>query len=136
MRPSCAIVLLVLLGAMWHWGGADGAGLSRIRIKGKWFVDDQDRVVMFRGTNAVRKKFPWVPDVKENDMTNATQVANLRRWGFNVVRLGLMWSGVMPTRDVINRTYLTEMANIVDFLGQNGIYVILDLHQDMLSSKL
>lgn len=129
----CAVIILVGLVAT---SGAKKVPLSRIRIRGKWFVDDLDRVTMLRGTNAVCKKFPWVPDSIENDMTNLTQVSNLKRWGFNVVRLGLMWSGVMPVRDVINQTYLTEMVNIVDMLGQNDIYVIVDLHQDMLSTKL
>lgn len=110
--------------------------LSRIKIRGKHFVDDQDRVVLFRGTNAVMKSFPWIPNQKFNDMTNLTQVVNLSKWGFNVVRLGLMWSGLMPERDVINQTYLNEMVNIIDQLGSFGIYVIIDLHQDMLSSKL
>lgn len=110
--------------------------LSRIRIRDKWFVDDHNRVVTFRGTNAVNKNAPWLPTVKDNDMSNLTQVENLKKWGFNVVRLGVMWSGVMPFRDHINHTYLDEMLSIVDTLHLNGIYVILDLHQDMLSSKL
>lgn len=115
---------------------SSSARLSRIKVRGKWFVDEQDRVITFRGINAVMKKFPWVPNQPDNDMTNATQVANLRKWGFNVVRLGVMWSGVMPARDFINQTYINEILGIVDLLAANDIYVIIDLHQDMLSSKL
>lgn len=110
--------------------------LSPIKTRGKWFVDDQDRAITFRGINAVMKKFPWVPNQPDIDMTNATQVLNLKKWGFNVVRLGVMWAGVMPARDVINQTYINEILGIVDLLAENGIYAIIDLHQDMLSSKL
>ena len=110
--------------------------LSRIKLSGKWFVDEQDRVVLLRGTNAVNKQSPWLPNMNENDLTNQSQVRNLREWGFNVVRLGVMWSGVMPARDFINQTYLNEITKIVDLLADNNIYVIVDLHQDMLSSKL
>jgi endoglycosylceramidase len=98
---------------------ANGKNLSRIKIRDQYFVDDQNRVVLFRGTNAVMKKFPWIPNDPGNDMTNLTQVTNLRNWGFNVVRLGLMWSGLMPERDVINQTYLNEMVNIVGIFKKN-----------------
>lgn len=116
--------------------GVQSTRLSRIKLRGKWFVDELDRVVILRGTNAVEKRPPWIPNIKHNDMTNSSQIRNLRDWGFNVVRVGVMWSGVMPERDVINQTYLDEMIKIVDSLADNGIYVIVDLHQDMLSSRL
>ena len=109
--------------------------LDRIRIKGKWFVDSKDRVVMLRGINAVQKQFPWIPNDPNVDMTNDTQLNNLKEWGFNTVRLGVMWSGLMPSKNIINQTYLNEMVQIVDRLAAYGIYVIIDLHQDMMSSK-
>jgi endoglycosylceramidase len=46
-----------------------------------------------------------------------------------------MWAGLMPDKNVINETYLHEMSQIVDTLAANGLYVLIDLHQDMLSSK-
>lgn len=110
--------------------------LSRIRIRDKWFVDDQQRVVVFHGVNVVHKKAPWTPTEPFNDLTNETQLVNLKQWGFNVVRLGLMWSGLMPAKDYVNQTYLDEIVTIVNNLASYGIYVIIDLHQDMLSSKL
>lgn len=136
MKRNYAIILVLIVVGLAESVKSSQLPLSRIKIRGKWFVDDLDRVITFRGTNAVMKESPWVPNLKYNDMTNLTQVLNLKKWGFNVVRLGLMWSGVMPAKDAINHTYLDEMASIVDTLGQNGIYVILDLHQDMLSSNL
>ena len=110
-------------------------GLSRVRVNGKWFVDDAGRVMLFRGINAVRKSFPWVPNEPRNDLTNRTHLLNLKAWGFNTVRLGLMWSGLMPAKNVVNQTYLAEMVKIVENLGQLGLYVIIDLHQDMMSSR-
>lgn len=112
--------------------------LDKIRIRGKWFVDETDRVVLFHGVNVVSKQPPWLPDASTNqlDLGNRTQIDYLKQWGFNVVRLGLMWSGLMPRRDYVNRTYLNEMIKVVDRLEQAGIYVIIDLHQDMISTKL
>ena len=46
-----------------------------------------------------------------------------------------MWSGVMPAKNFINQTYLDEIVKIVDYLASFGIYKLIDLHQDMLSSN-
>jgi endoglycosylceramidase len=105
--------------------------LDRIRIRGKWFVDESDRVVIFHGLNAVKKEAPWIPDA-----WNQTHLEQLKSWGFNVIRLGVMWAGLMPKKNYVNQTYLDEMVKMVDDFEAHGFYVIIDLHQDMLSSKL
>lgn len=63
-------------------------GLDRISLNGKWFVDSDGHVRLFRGINAVKKAFPWIPNDPHVDLTNKTQLTNLKKWGFNVVRLG------------------------------------------------
>jgi endoglycosylceramidase len=108
--------------------------LSKISIRGSNFVDDYGRVKSFHGLNAVSKQFPWIPLVNPN-LKNETELDNLKKWGFNVVRLGLMWSGLRPTKEFINTTYLDEMVTIINDLAVRGIYVIVELHQDMMSSK-
>lgn len=118
--------------------------LSRVRTKGNFYVDENDRVLLFHGVNAVAKTFPWVPDstgnVNDNckehcDLTNKTQLTYLRAMGFNVVRVGFMWSGLFVRPGVVNESYVNEMLTIVSSLEEFGMYVILDLHQDQLSSK-
>jgi endoglycosylceramidase len=54
---------------------------------------------------------------------------NLQNWGFNAVRLGVMWPGVSPSKGVFNQTYLNTMNQIVSDLGKYGIYSIVDCHQ-------
>jgi hypothetical protein len=66
--------------------------LSKIRLNGKYFVDEYDRVILFHGTNAVEKNPPWVP-ISQQNLKNKTHLQNLKDWGFNVVRVGYMWSG-------------------------------------------
>jgi endoglycosylceramidase len=110
--------------------------LSRIKIKGNRFVDEHGRVILFRGINAVEKSFPWLPN--QNSLCNLSdlgQLNNLKQWGFNTVRLGVMWSGLVPNKNKLNQTYLSEIVKMVDDLASFGIYVIIDLHQDMFSSK-
>ena len=109
--------------------------LDKISLNGKWFVDEKNRVVMLRGINAVKKSFPWLPNSGHIDMTNLEQLSSLKQWGFNCVRLGVMWAGLMPSENQINQTYLNEIKHIINLLGEHDIYVLIDLHQDMMSSK-
>lgn len=55
--------------------------------------------------------------------------------GFNAVRLYVAWPGVEPTKGVYNLTYLKVLSDIVNRLGEAGIYTILDCHQDLWSPK-
>jgi len=55
--------------------------------------------------------------------------------GVNVVRLGYMWTGAMPSEGEFNQTYVDRVEAIVERLGERGIYTLLDMHEDVLSSK-
>lgn len=81
--------------------------------------------------NRVQKGFPWYPATLLND----SHIDSLSKWGFNAVRLGTMWSGVEIKPFVVNNTYLDIMDGIVKSLADRGMYVILDMHQDGLSTK-
>ena len=47
-------------------------------------------------------------------------------------RLGAMWTGVEPEEGYINQTYVNILKEIVKSYGDEGIYTILDMHQDVL----
>jgi len=99
------------------------------------FIDRHGRVRVFRGVNVVWKEFPWYPP-SEGDLQNTLStkdMEDLRSWGFNVVRLGVMWPGVEPAPGQINATYLGEIRRIASELAAHGIYTLVDLHQDLLS---
>jgi len=104
----------------------------KIHVEGKWFVDALGRKRIFHGVNAVEKGPPWIP---AQMLQNSTRIKQMAQWGFNAVRLGMMWSGVEPEEGKINVTYLQEMKSIVSELSSHGIYVILDMHQDVISSR-
>eukprot|EP00927_Polykrikos_kofoidii_P059479 TRINITY_DN5462_c0_g1_i1.p1 TRINITY_DN5462_c0_g1~~TRINITY_DN5462_c0_g1_i1.p1 ORF type:complete len:700 (-),score=78.38 TRINITY_DN5462_c0_g1_i1:191-2290(-) len=102
------------------------------------FVDTEGRVRLFHGVNVVQKSFPWHPslgDFHPNTSLNAEDMANLRSWGFNAVRLGIMWPGVEPSPGEYNATYLSVMRKIVDDLFEHGLYTIVDFHQDAFSQQ-
>ena len=48
--------------------------------------------------------------------------------------LGTMWSGMEPEDGVYNETYVEIMRDIIDRLADRGVYAMLDMHQDCLSS--
>jgi hypothetical protein len=57
-------------------------------------------------------------------------------WGFNFVRLGVMWEAVERSPGVYNDTYLEEVNSLINRLGENGIYTLVDAHQDVFARKL
>ena len=63
------------------------------------------------------------------------QYRDLASWGLNLVRLGVMWSGVEPVEGEYSTDYLHNIRTIVQNLGKHGVSVVLDLHQDVASSK-
>ncbi|KAI0207127.1 Endoglycoceramidase [Lamellibrachia satsuma] len=104
--------------------------VGRIVVDGSDFVDKYGRTRFFHGFNAVNKGFPWYP----GELLNHTKLRLYRSWGFNVVRLGTMWAGVEPERGRLNYTYISQLKETVEALANVGIFVILDMHQDVLSS--
>jgi endoglycosylceramidase len=110
-------------------------------FNGKHHTRIAGRVMIFHGVNAVYKLKPWHPTitgpVNVNSSLNPQDMAQLREWGFNAVRLGMQWEGAeynsTHAPGVFNATYLSFMRNLVDTLGTFGIYSIADMHQDVLS---
>ena len=87
-----------------------------------------------QGVNAVYKVAPWLPTNDGFTPTTSLSVEDaeiLQSWGFNVVRLGVMWPGVEPKKKEYSDAYLEEVSILVSQLADRGIYVILDLHQDL-----
>ena len=56
--------------------------------------------------------------------------AEMRALGFNVIRLVLNWSQLEPQRGRYSATFLNRVVQVVGWARQQGIYVILDMHQD------
>ena len=62
-------------------------------------------------------------------LTPATDkdISQLKEWGFNVVRLGVMWPGVEPQKGNYNMTYLQIVQDLVRDLARAGIYTIIGM---------
>jgi len=54
----------------------------------------------------------------------------MRPLGYDAIRLNLSWSLLEPAPGRIDPTYLDRVAQVVGWARAQGIYVILDMHQD------
>jgi len=128
---------LVFLLASWAGEASASAGF-RVENASQLLRDSEGRVRIFHGVNVVQKSPPWHPSLGEFDPRNSLNeqdMANLREWGFNAVRLGVMWPGVEPAPKAYNQTYLSAMRRIVEMLYQHDIYTIVDFHQDIIAER-
>jgi endoglycosylceramidase len=46
-----------------------------------------------------------------------------------------MWSGFYPQKNQLNMSYVKVMQEIVDGFAKQGMYVLLDMHQDVISTR-
>jgi endoglycosylceramidase len=60
-------------------------------------------------------------------------LAQMAGLGFNSMRLPLSWSLLEPQRGHFSGTYLDRVAQVVEWARAQGIYVILDMHQNAYS---
>lgn len=110
-------------------------GFSQLRQSGVYMVDANNRVVLLHGMNAVWKIKPYSPPNTAAGFT-AADADWLRDHGFNSVRLGVLFAGVMPQEGVIDQAYLKSIDRVVQLLASRGIYVLFDFHQDIYNEKL
>lgn len=104
--------------------------LEQLRRLGSWLVDRQGRVVILHGVNAVWKLAPYVPPDSVHGFS-AADADWLSAHGFNAVRLGVLFAGVMPHQGLIDPDYLEKIDRVVKLLASRKIYVMLDFHQDL-----
>jgi endoglycosylceramidase len=108
------------------------AGDPRLILGPDGFHDSQGRLVIFRGINAAANaKFPPFIPFEEPKWWDL-----LVSWGFNIVRLTLYWEAIEPEPGVYDQIYLDRVGKMVEQASKRGIYVLLDMHQDLYSRWL
>ena len=100
-------------------------------------IDTQGREVLIHGTNIVIKEFPWHPKSEgfAQDTFSEEDMKFMQSLGLNGVRLGMMWPGLVPNKGQFNKTYLDIMVSLVTKASKYGIYILLDMHQDVMSRR-
>lgn len=98
--------------------------------RGRSLIDATGRTVIVHGTNMVNKSEPYYVPVTAGWL-GTDDIARLRRDGLNGVRLGVRPEALMPAPGVVDHRYLDRIAEAVEALQRAGIWVLLDLHQDV-----
>ncbi|HEX4864277.1 MAG TPA: cellulase family glycosylhydrolase [Acidimicrobiales bacterium] len=57
-------------------------------------------------------------------------LAAMRAQGFDFIRLTISWSLLEPTPGSYSQQYLDRIAQVVGWAREQGVYVLLDMHQD------
>ncbi|MHB1785794.1 MAG: glycoside hydrolase family 5 protein [Acidimicrobiales bacterium] len=57
-------------------------------------------------------------------------LAQMRSLGFNFIRLAVSWSQLEPNPGTYSTTYISRIAQVVGWAREQGIYVLLDMHED------
>jgi endoglycosylceramidase len=132
-RALLAIALLALALP----AAAQGQAARPLKVAGGKIVDDRGRQVILHGVNVVYKRPPYYP-AASGPATNTftrTDLRQLRAWGFNSIRLGVIWAGLEPQPGVIDQGYLDHIGALVDLAAEQNFWVLLDMHQDLYSER-
>ncbi len=126
------IALILLLGCKSEASNSEkSTDPIKITIKNQHFVDNSGRQVILNGINVVSKS-------KEEGYIfqgDKEVYANFKKLGFNSIRFIIIWAGLEPEPGVYNEEYLKEIDKRIKWAGENGLFVILDMHQDLFSVK-
>ena len=102
-----------------------------------FILDNEGRYSVFHGVNVIIKLPPYLPDLDKFDPLNSLNteydLKTMKKMGFNMVRLGVIWEAVERQPGVYDMEYLQKVEEIINTLGKNGIYTMVDAHQDAFS---
>ncbi len=109
VRTVCFLILGLVLAASRFAGATDGF----MTVEGRRFVDHEGRHVVLHGFD------------------NAHTFEKMREWGMNCGRLLMNWSYIEPECGVYDENYLAEVDARVAAARANGVYIVLDMHQNL-----
>ena len=103
--------------------------MKKLHIEGMNFIDEDGKQVLMNGLCFICRE-------KEKGYLEPGLGEKLRHYskhGFNLIRLGIFWDGVEPEPGVFDDAYLGRVKEIVKQAEECGVYVFLDMHQDLYS---
>lgn len=101
---------------------------SGFHVEGGFLRDPLGRALVLRGMNvsSVHKAPPYF------DFHDTADYERMRdEWGQNVVRFLVEWMALEPEEGVIDEAYLDELEVRVTRATDAGLFVVLDMHQDV-----
>lgn len=107
--------------------------MDKISAFEKVLVDDKGRERIFHGVNFCDKS-DYVPGEQKVQDLDEEMIKTAAANGVNLIRLGFTWAKIEPQPCRYNDEYLDKVAEVLDICEKYGIYVYLDMHQDLYSS--
>ena len=105
--------------------------MEKLYLKDMSFVTKSGKQVILHGVNVLcrgRETGHIYPEIEKS-------FPYFRRMGFNLLRYGIFWDAVEPQPGRIDFDYLSKVKHIVQLAKDSGIYIILDMHQDLFAQK-
>ncbi len=109
--------------------------MEKIRTLGKTLVDEYGRERIFNGINVCDKgAYDENEKIRHyNYEWDDQMLADFKKQGINIIRLGITWDAVEPEQGKYNDEYLDAVRRMLDKCEQYGIYAYIDMHQDLYS---
>jgi hypothetical protein len=119
--------------------------MSKISIKNSDFIDEENRIVIFRGIN-ISAKIPFTdPTLKKNNKATFVgspfpleeadlHLSRLKYLGFNLLRWVVPWEALCPDEPKkYDLLYLEYLDNLVAIAEKYDFFILIDFHQDVWS---
>ena len=97
----------------------------------RFIVDACGRVVILRGVNVESSSKGDAQSDDHLPESGMAAQASLARWGWNNVRFLVFWGAIEPEDGTFDEEYLDRVGEWLDWYADNGIHVVLDMHQDL-----
>ncbi len=109
--------------------------MEKIFVQGKKLIDEYGRERIFNGINVCDKgRFDTALGGRSyRHEWNRDLIEPFYACGFNLIRLGVNWDALEPERGRYDETYLAFLRDVLNRCERAGIYVYLDMHQDLYS---
>ena len=106
--------------------------MEKLHLKSTKFVNDSGQQVLLHGENVLRRERE---DGHIYPQLIPEGLPYFGRMGFNLIRYGIFWDAVEPEPGKIDEEYLAAVKNIIREAEKRGIYVMIDMHQDLFAQK-
>jgi len=122
-------LILFILSVLLLFSCSSHPSSTFVTLDGTTFRDQHQRELILNGINLIIK------DANSGYLCGMTEeeFKQISGWGFNVVRLGILWDGLEPEPGVYNDSMFRCLDERIQWARENGLYVILDMHQDLYS---
>ena len=104
--------------------------MDKMITKGQSFIDERGRRVYFNGMNMDDKR------IGQNQFRYNLDEEFFKKYtanGFNLIRLAVTWENLEPEIEKYNESYLKSIDAIFSLAEKYGVYILIDMHQDLFS---